>query len=81
MIWFGFQVGGPFSSAAIPQMKAFGRIAVCGGISLYNDTIPQTGLVNVSCGSFEGVLNDLYTIESTPQYKQYENCLVTISET
>ncbi|KAI1888386.1 hypothetical protein AGOR_G00184610 [Albula goreensis] len=36
-------VGGPFSSAALPQMKQFGRIAVCGGISLYNDTTPQCG--------------------------------------
>ncbi|CAB1351527.1 unnamed protein product, partial [Coregonus sp. 'balchen'] len=36
-------VGGPFSSVAIPQMKEFGRIAVCGGISTYNDTNPQTG--------------------------------------
>ncbi|XP_029616191.1 prostaglandin reductase 1 isoform X1 [Salmo trutta] len=36
-------VGGPFSSVAIPQMKEFGRIAVCGSISTYNDTNPQTG--------------------------------------
>lgn len=36
-------VGGPFSSAAIQQMKNFGRIAVCGSISTYNDTTPQTG--------------------------------------
>ncbi|XP_056628887.1 prostaglandin reductase 1 [Triplophysa dalaica] len=36
-------VGGHFSSVAIQQMKTFGRIAVCGGISLYNDTTPQTG--------------------------------------
>lgn len=36
-------VGGPFSSVALPQMKAFGRIAVCGGISIYNDSTPQTG--------------------------------------
>ncbi|XP_055055823.2 prostaglandin reductase 1 [Misgurnus anguillicaudatus] len=36
-------VGGYFSSVAIPQMKKFGRIAVCGAISLYNDTNPQTG--------------------------------------
>ncbi|KAM7377205.1 hypothetical protein PAMA_013809 [Pampus argenteus] len=36
-------VGGPFSSVAIPQMKNFGRIAVCGSISVYNDTTPQTG--------------------------------------
>ncbi|XP_061769615.1 prostaglandin reductase 1-like isoform X2 [Nerophis ophidion] len=36
-------VGGPFSSVAIAQMKPFGRIAVCGSISTYNDTDPQTG--------------------------------------
>lgn len=36
-------VGGPFSSVAIDQMKQFGRIAVCGGISMYNDVTPQTG--------------------------------------
>ncbi|XP_024290359.2 prostaglandin reductase 1 [Oncorhynchus tshawytscha] len=36
-------VGGPFCSVAIPQMKEFGRIALCGGISTYNETIPQTG--------------------------------------
>ncbi|XP_061921991.1 prostaglandin reductase 1 [Entelurus aequoreus] len=36
-------VGGPFSSVAISQMKPFGRIAVCGSISTYNDTDPQTG--------------------------------------
>lgn len=38
-----FQVGGPFSTAALQQMKEFGRIAVCGGIATYNDTTPQTG--------------------------------------
>ncbi|KAI4884986.1 hypothetical protein NFI96_020252 [Prochilodus magdalenae] len=36
-------VGGHFFSVALPQMKQFGRIAVCGGISLYNDEEPQTG--------------------------------------
>lgn len=36
-------VGGYFSSVAIPQMKNFGRIAVCGAVSLYNDSNPQTG--------------------------------------
>ncbi|KAF7664456.1 hypothetical protein LDENG_00175680 [Lucifuga dentata] len=36
-------VGGSFSSVALLQMKEFGRIAVCGGISLYNDNTPQTG--------------------------------------
>ncbi|KAM6949079.1 prostaglandin reductase 1-like [Aplochiton taeniatus] len=36
-------VGGPFSSVALTHMKQFGRIAVCGSISSYNDTTPQTG--------------------------------------
>ncbi|MGH0136947.1 UNVERIFIED_CONTAM: hypothetical protein FKN15_006880 [Acipenser sinensis] len=36
-------VGGQFSSVALEQMRRFGRIAVCGGISLYNDTTKQTG--------------------------------------
>lgn len=36
-------VGGPFSTAAMQQMKNLGRIAVCGAISTYNDTVPQTG--------------------------------------
>ncbi|XP_061525638.1 prostaglandin reductase 1-like isoform X1 [Phycodurus eques] len=35
-------VGGPFSSFALSQMKDFGRIAVCGSISTYNDTESQT---------------------------------------
>ncbi|XP_051284731.1 prostaglandin reductase 1 [Dicentrarchus labrax] len=36
-------VGGPSSSVALQHMKNFGRIAVCGAISTYNDTTPQTG--------------------------------------
>ncbi|XP_008281604.1 prostaglandin reductase 1 [Stegastes partitus] len=36
-------VGGPSSAVALEQMKNFGRIAVCGSISMYNDTAPQTG--------------------------------------
>lgn len=36
-------VGGPFSCIALTHMKPFGRIAVCGSISSYNDTVPQTG--------------------------------------
>lgn len=31
-------VGGEFSNTVIPQMKAFGRIAICGAISVYNCT-------------------------------------------
>nr|XP_061810792.1 prostaglandin reductase 1-like [Nerophis lumbriciformis] len=36
-------VGGAFSSVALSQMKDFGRIAVCGSISTYNDIESQTG--------------------------------------
>ncbi|KAM9425581.1 prostaglandin reductase 1 isoform 1-T2 [Pholidichthys leucotaenia] len=36
-------VGGPSSMVALQQMKNFGRIAVCGAISTYNDGVPQTG--------------------------------------
>lgn len=36
-------VGGPSSTVTLQQMKDFGRIAVCGAISTYNDTTPQTG--------------------------------------
>uniref|UniRef100_A0A4W5K7X0 15-oxoprostaglandin 13-reductase n=1 Tax=Hucho hucho TaxID=62062 RepID=A0A4W5K7X0_9TELE len=36
-------VGGKFSSVVMPQMREYGRIAVCGSISMYNDTTPQTG--------------------------------------
>ncbi|KAF0878179.1 PTGR1 reductase, partial [Crocuta crocuta] len=33
-------VGGEFSNIVIPQMKKFGRIAICGAISVYNATRP-----------------------------------------
>lgn len=36
-------VGGEFSSVAINHMKKHGRIAVCGAISQYNDSVPQKG--------------------------------------
>ncbi|KAJ6669456.1 hypothetical protein lerEdw1_000004 [Lerista edwardsae] len=36
-------VGGEFSSVVLEQMRPFGRIAVCGAISLYNDVVPQKG--------------------------------------
>ncbi|CAG5959809.1 unnamed protein product [Menidia menidia] len=36
-------VGGHFSSLAIQQMKDFGRVAVCGSISTYNDAKHETG--------------------------------------
>lgn len=36
-------VGGSFATVALEQMKNCGRIAVCGSISTYNDSTPQTG--------------------------------------
>ncbi|XP_053558638.1 prostaglandin reductase 1 [Bombina bombina] len=36
-------VGGKYADTALQQMKDFGRIAVCGAISMYNDSVPQTG--------------------------------------
>ncbi|XP_030285910.1 prostaglandin reductase 1-like [Sparus aurata] len=36
-------VGDPFWTAALEQMKLYGRIAVCGGIATYNDTPPKSG--------------------------------------
>ncbi|XP_023804661.1 prostaglandin reductase 1-like [Oryzias latipes] len=37
-------VGGHFSNVAFQQMKNFGRVAVCGSISIYNDSTPQIGI-------------------------------------
>ncbi|XP_063770280.1 prostaglandin reductase 1-like [Pseudophryne corroboree] len=36
-------VGGYFSEVALHQMRKYGRIAVCGAISLYNDSVPRKG--------------------------------------
>ncbi|XP_077331384.1 prostaglandin reductase 1-like [Lithobates pipiens] len=36
-------VGGKFAEAALQQMKDFGRIAVCGVISMYNDPVITSG--------------------------------------
>ncbi|XP_053321828.1 prostaglandin reductase 1-like [Spea bombifrons] len=36
-------VGGKYADAALPQMKTFGRVSVCGSISMYNDSVLQTG--------------------------------------
>ncbi|XP_075707766.1 prostaglandin reductase 1-like isoform X2 [Rhinoderma darwinii] len=36
-------VGGKFSDVALLQMKNFGRIAVCGAISIYNNAEPPSG--------------------------------------
>lgn len=42
-------MGGEFASIAINQMKKYGRIAVCGAISQYNDSVPQKGVDLLSC--------------------------------
>ncbi|XP_063313317.1 prostaglandin reductase 1-like isoform X1 [Pelobates fuscus] len=36
-------VGGEFADVALRQMRKYGRIAVCGAIALYNDTVPRKG--------------------------------------
>lgn len=40
-------VGGDHLEAAISRMKEFGRIALCGAISVYNDEEPQPGPSNL----------------------------------
>jgi NADPH-dependent curcumin reductase CurA len=40
-------VGGDHLQAAISSMRAFGRIALCGSISMYNDTAPTGGITNM----------------------------------
>ncbi|KAM4536828.1 prostaglandin reductase 1-like [Odontesthes bonariensis] len=54
-------VGGIFSSVAVQQMKNFGRIAVCGSISTYNDAVHQTGpypliTINIKQLKIEGLM-------------------------
>nr|DBA28191.1 TPA: hypothetical protein GDO54_008589 [Pyxicephalus adspersus] len=36
-------VGGKFGDAVLHQINDFGRIAVCGAISMYNDEVPPSG--------------------------------------
>jgi NADPH-dependent curcumin reductase CurA len=40
-------VGGDHLQAAISCMREFGRIALCGSISMYNDTEPGPGITNL----------------------------------
>lgn len=40
-------VGGEHLEAAISRMREFGRIALCGAISMYNDTEPTPGPTNL----------------------------------
>lgn len=55
-------MGGEFSSIVLNQMKKFGRIAVCGAISGYNDTVPQKGMKLLV--SFYGGKNKLSSLNS-----------------
>ncbi|XP_078532124.1 prostaglandin reductase 1-like [Lissotriton helveticus] len=48
-------VGGEFSGIALLQMKKYGRIAVCGAISVYNGPSPQRG----PCVQFPLFMNEL----------------------
>jgi hypothetical protein len=41
-------VGGEQLQAAISEMREFGRIALCGSISMYNDTGPTFGITNLA---------------------------------
>jgi len=41
-------VGGDHLQAAISHMREFGRIALCGAISMYNDTEPAPGPTNLA---------------------------------
>lgn len=71
LLFLCLQVGGKFSSAVLPQMKQFGRIAVCGSIATYNDTELQTGTADHTRSSrvaqnkneYSVVLNDSFYYE------------------
>ncbi|XP_040273189.1 prostaglandin reductase 1-like [Bufo bufo] len=73
------QVGGKFGDAALQQMKDFGRIAVCGCISMYNDSIPQTGpyvhpLILFKQLRMEGFL--IFHYENKPIYEEAQKKLL-----
>ncbi|XP_069818199.1 prostaglandin reductase 1-like isoform X5 [Dendropsophus ebraccatus] len=72
-------VGGKFADAALQQMKDFGRIAVCGCISSYNDSTPQTGpyiqpLILFKQLRMEGFLISHY--EDKPIYEEAQKQLL-----
>jgi NADPH-dependent curcumin reductase CurA len=48
-------VGGDHLQAAISSMREFGRIALCGSISMYNDTAPSSGITNLPRASGFGL--------------------------
>ncbi|XP_040216413.1 prostaglandin reductase 1-like isoform X2 [Rana temporaria] len=72
-------VGGKFGDVALQQMKSFGRIAVCGCISMYNDSVPQTGpyaqpLILFKQLRMEGFL--IFSYEDKPIYKEGQKQLL-----
>jgi NADPH-dependent curcumin reductase CurA len=48
-------VGGEHLQAAISSMRQFGRIALCGSISMYNDAEPTHGITNLARASGLGL--------------------------
>ncbi|XP_069818192.1 prostaglandin reductase 1-like isoform X2 [Dendropsophus ebraccatus] len=72
-------VGGKFADAALQQMKDFGRIAVCGCVSSYNDSTPQTGpyiqpLILFKQLRMEGFL--IFHYEDKPIYEEAQKQLL-----
>uniref|UniRef100_A0A3B3C803 Prostaglandin reductase 1 n=1 Tax=Oryzias melastigma TaxID=30732 RepID=A0A3B3C803_ORYME len=53
-------VGGDFSYVAFQQMKYFGRVAVCGSISMYNDATPQIEVIYLYIFNIKKNLNLTY---------------------
>lgn len=52
-----FQVGGELSNKIMYYMNPFGRVAVCGAISGYNEKEPLKGNINTS-QIFENIFNN-----------------------
>ncbi|XP_072260521.1 prostaglandin reductase 1-like isoform X1 [Pyxicephalus adspersus] len=72
-------VGGKFADVALQQMRNFGRITVCGAISMYNDSVPQTGPYVQSVIIFkqlrmEGFL--IFSWEDKPIYEEAQRQLL-----
>ncbi|XP_077331379.1 prostaglandin reductase 1-like [Lithobates pipiens] len=72
-------VGGKFADVALQQMKNFGRIAVCGCISTYNDSVPQTGpyaqlVILFKQLRIEGFL--IFSYEDKPIYEEGQKQLL-----
>ncbi|XP_068090461.1 prostaglandin reductase 1-like isoform X2 [Hyperolius riggenbachi] len=72
-------VGGKFADVAIQQMRDFGRIAVCGAISMYNDSVAPSGpyvqpYILFKQLRMEGFL--IFSWEDKPAYKEAQTQLL-----